>query len=91
MRLYLKLTGFLFTFLVLSWMSGEAGRDHLYEAGFALRCHVAAVSHDAVMEEYLVREYEERLCAWTARNTTAPAVPSPASTTRPTTRALADL
>jgi hypothetical protein len=90
MRLYLKLTVFFFAFLVLSWMSGETGRDQVYEAGFALRCYVAAVSHDAVMEDQLVRECQERLRAQMAR-CEAPSMPSPASTTRPTTtRALAD-
>ena len=91
MRLYLKLTVLLFVFLVLSWMSRGVGRDHLYEAGFTVRCYVAAVSHNAAMEQSLVRECQERLLARISRDAAALAVPSPPSTTRPTTRVLADL
>ena len=94
MRFYLKLTAFVLVFLVLSSLSGEAGGIHLYEAGFALRCQVAALRHDATMQQALAREYQEHLRMMMARNVLAAAAVAVASpggaTTRPTTRASVD-
>ena len=91
MRLYLKLTAFSFVFLVGSWLSGDAADMDLYEAGFALRCQMAALRQDATMQESLVREYEEHLHVMAEREVeAAAAVAAHGTTTRPTTRALPD-
>jgi hypothetical protein len=77
-RFYLKLFALTCVFLALWWLRGEVGRDHVYEVSFAVRCQVAALSHDAAMEKSLVSEYEERLRAQMC------------ATTRPTTQPIAD-
>jgi hypothetical protein len=91
MRLYLKLTAFIFAFLVLSWLSGDAADMDLYEAGFTLRCQMAALREDVTKQEALAQEHEQHVRVMMEREPeAATAAASRGVTTRPTTRAVAD-